>query len=170
MKKAISNKYRLIRIPSYLHYFLSKWKRAIRMLEAKNGQTPTTSDILDYLNNKKITSAQRSIQEALKVDKNYLKLEDNLEDKNIAFEENHIDILSKDKLKEKIRYVLNTLTYKEREVIKMRYGLNAEEKKYTLEETAKMYGISRGRVSQIEANAIKKLRYPSRRKLLKEFV
>ncbi len=57
MKKAIDNKYRLIRIPSYLHYFLPKWKRAIRMLEAKNGQTPTTSDILDYLNNKEISNS-----------------------------------------------------------------------------------------------------------------
>ncbi len=98
-----------------------------------------------------------------------MKLEDNLEDKNLIYEDS-TNIISKDKLKEKIRYALNTLTYKEREVIKMRYGLNAEEKGYTLEETGRKYGISRERVRKIEAKAIRKLQHSSRRKLLEEFI
>ena len=72
-------------------------------------------------------------------------------------------------LKEKLGDVLGTLTYREREIIKLRYGLG-DGYTYTLEEVGKIFKVTRERVRQIEAKAIRKLQHPIRSRLLEGFV
>ena len=72
-------------------------------------------------------------------------------------------------LKEKLGDVLGTLTYREREIIKLRYGLG-DGFTYTLEEVGKIFKVTRERVRQIEAKAIRKLQHPIRSRLLEGFV
>ncbi|NQV23857.1 MAG: sigma-70 family RNA polymerase sigma factor, partial [Rhodopirellula sp.] len=72
-------------------------------------------------------------------------------------------------LKEKIDYVLKTLTYREREIIKLRYGLG-DGYTYTLEEVGRIFKVTRERVRQIEAKAVRKLQHPVRSRQLKGFL
>ncbi len=86
-------------------------------------------------------------------------------DENMAVE----DVVIGDQLKEDIRAVLNTLTDRERKIIELRYGLN-DDRERTLEEIGAMYGVTRERIRQIEAKALRKLRHPSRTKKLKDYL
>ncbi|MCK4301015.1 MAG: sigma-70 family RNA polymerase sigma factor, partial [Planctomycetes bacterium] len=72
-------------------------------------------------------------------------------------------------LKDKIRHVLSTLTYREREIIKLRYGLG-DGQTYTLEEVGRMFNVTRERVRQIEAKAVRKLQHPVRSRKLEGFL
>ena len=72
-------------------------------------------------------------------------------------------------LRRRINKVLKTLSYREREIIKLRYGLG-DGYSYTLEETGRIFKVTRERIRQIEAKALRKLRHPSRSKRLKSFV
>ena len=72
-------------------------------------------------------------------------------------------------LKEKIDQVLKTLTYREREIIKLRYGLG-DGYSYTLEEVGHIFKVTRERIRQIEAKALRKLRHPSRSRRLKDYL
>jgi len=76
---------------------------------------------------------------------------------------------AKEMLKDKIHSVLNTLTYREREIIKLRYGLG-DGHTYTLEEVGRIFHVTRERVRQIEAKAVRKLQHPVRSRQLEGFI
>ena len=76
---------------------------------------------------------------------------------------------AKEMLKDKIDSVLNTLTYREREIIKLRYGLG-DGYTYTLEEVGRIFNVTRERVRQIEAKAVRKLQHPVRSRQLEGFI
>jgi RNA polymerase primary sigma factor len=91
---------------------------------------------------------------------------DFIEDENTA---SPISLAAQEMLKDKIKSVLNTLTYREREIIKLRYGLG-DGYTYTLEEVGKIFNVTRERVRQIEAKAVRKLQHPVRSRQLEGFV
>ncbi|MCA9998912.1 MAG: sigma-70 family RNA polymerase sigma factor, partial [Anaerolineales bacterium] len=80
-----------------------------------------------------------------------------------------VDAASKELLREQIRNVLGFLSDREREVLEMRFGLN-DGKDHTLEEVGKSFGVTRERIRQIEAKALRKLRHPSRSKSLRDYL
>ncbi|MHA1574087.1 MAG: sigma-70 family RNA polymerase sigma factor, partial [Alphaproteobacteria bacterium] len=83
--------------------------------------------------------------------------------------DNPISVAAQEMLKDKINSVLDTLTYREREIIKLRYGLG-DGYTYTLEEVGKMFNVTRERVRQIEAKAVRKLQHPVRSRQLESFI
>jgi RNA polymerase primary sigma factor len=83
--------------------------------------------------------------------------------------DNPADSAMQDMLREKIDHVLKTLTYREREIIKLRYGLG-DGYTYTLEEVGRIFQVTRERVRQIEAKAVRKLQHPVRSKQLRGFL
>jgi len=91
---------------------------------------------------------------------------DFIEDDDI---ENPVNTATQEMLKDKIEHVLKTLTYREREIIKLRYGLG-DGYTYTLEEVGRIFKVTRERVRQIEAQAVRKLQPPVRAKQLKGFL
>jgi RNA polymerase primary sigma factor len=93
-------------------------------------------------------------------------LGDFIEDESIV---GPVDAASKELLREQIRQVLDFLTDREREVLEMRFGLN-DGKDHTLEEVGKRFGVTRERIRQIEAKALRKLRHPSRSKSLRDYL
>jgi RNA polymerase primary sigma factor len=80
-----------------------------------------------------------------------------------------VDAASKELLREQIRQVLGFLSEREREVLEMRFGLN-DGKDHTLEEVGREFGVTRERIRQIEAKALRKLRHPSRSKALRDYL
>jgi RNA polymerase primary sigma factor len=80
-----------------------------------------------------------------------------------------VDAASKELLREQVRNVLGFLTDRERSVIEMRFGLN-DGKDHTLEEVGRDFGVTRERIRQIEAKALRKLRHPSRSKALRDYL
>ncbi|MFW5942603.1 MAG: RNA polymerase sigma factor RpoD [Chloroflexota bacterium] len=93
-------------------------------------------------------------------------LGDFIEDESV---DQPVDAASKELLREQIRQVLGFLTDREREVLEMRFGLN-DGKDHTLEEVGKRFGVTRERIRQIEAKALRKLRHPSRSKALRDYL
>ena len=79
------------------------------------------------------------------------------------------DAASRELLREQIRNVLTALNEREREVLEMRFGLN-DGKDHTLEEVGKSFGVTRERIRQIEAKALRKLRHPSRSRSLRDYL
>jgi RNA polymerase primary sigma factor len=80
-----------------------------------------------------------------------------------------VDAASKQLLREQVRNVLGFLSDREREVLEMRFGLN-DGKDHTLEEVGRRFGVTRERIRQIEAKALRKLRHPSRSKVLRDYL
>ncbi|HVE13419.1 MAG TPA: sigma-70 family RNA polymerase sigma factor, partial [Elusimicrobiota bacterium] len=83
--------------------------------------------------------------------------------------DNPVESATQEMLKDKIEQVLKTLTYREREIIKLRYGIG-DGYTYTLEEVGRIFKVTRERVRQIESKAIRKLRHPSRSRALRDYM
>ena len=93
-------------------------------------------------------------------------LEDFIEDKELSA---HLKITSYILLKKQLEYVLSTLNYREKRVLELRFGI-ATGHPHTLEEVGKEFGVTRERIRQIEAKALRKLRHPSRSNKLKDYI
>jgi len=172
--KALSEKARLIRLPLNRANELLQIEKAKRALSQKNGDNPTAVEIAEALSMKKndvkdILNASRqyvSIESPLGTSDRDGKLSDLIEDTNGHEPED--DLLTRD-LKDTIRRTLMTLSENEREVIKYRFGLEGV-KPMSLKELGKMFGLTKERIRQIEKKAIKRLKHPSRRHKLEDFV
>ena len=172
--KALSEKARLIRLPLNRANELLQIEKAKRELSQKNGDNPTAVEIAEVLSMKKndvkdILNASRqyvSIESPLGTSDRDGKLSDLIEDANGHEPED--DLLTRD-LKDTIRKTLMTLSENEREVIKYRFGLEGV-KPMSLKELGKMFGLTKERIRQIEKKAIKRLKHPSRRHKLEDFV
>ena len=145
-----------------------------REFSQKNGDNPTAVEIAEILDMKKndvkdILNASKqyvSIESPLGTSDRDGKLSDLIEDAN--GHEPEQDLIMKD-LKETIRKTLETLSENEREVIKYRFGLEGV-RPMSLKELGKMFGLTKERIRQIEKKAIKRLKHPSRRHRLEDFV
>ncbi|MDZ7816897.1 MAG: RNA polymerase sigma factor RpoD [Planctomycetota bacterium] len=171
--RAVADQARTIRIPVHMIETMSKLKRVAKQLTQELGREPLLNEIAEI--------AEMSVSEVtriFKIAKNPVSIDtpvgdsddsfigDFIEDKSV---ESPINLASFDMLKDKIDDVLATLSYREREIIKLRYGLN-DGYAYTLEEVGRKFKVTRERVRQIEAKALRKLQHPIRARHLEGFL
>jgi RNA polymerase sigma factor (sigma-70 family) len=172
ISRSIADQSRTIRIPVHLIETKNKANKAIAELTMRLGRSPSTKEVADHLNLdlEKILKVMDSVKNPISLDSPIGEKEDTslgnfiANDQIESPEKNFKHIM----LKEKLEQVLSTLELREAEIIRLRFGLNGETPK-TLEEVGNIFNITRERVRQIEAKAVRKLRHPSRSKNLFEF-
>ena len=171
--RAIADQARTIRIPVHVIEIMTKLRRVAKKLVQQLGREPEVDELAE--------AAGITVEEAervLKIGRQPVSLdrpvgdgEDTLFGELVPDDasENPAIAAASEMLKDKIDQVLKTLTYREREVIKLRYGLG-DGYTYTLEEVGRIFKVTRERVRQIEAKAVRKLQHPVRSKQLKGFL
>ena len=172
--RARADQSRTLRIPVHMVENINRMLKAQRTLIQKLNRDPTPEEIAKEMGSdmdaKKVCEMQQMSLDPLSLEKPVGEEEDSrvgdfIEDKDNLSPE---DYASKMLLKERINEVLSELTPREEKVIRLRYGLD-DGRSHTLEEVGKEFNVTRERIRQIEAKAIKKMRHPSRAKLLKDF-
>jgi len=171
--RSIADQARTIRIPVHMIETMSKVRNATKKLIQKNGREPTIKEISCELG-----ISEEETRKVIKISKHPISLDRPIGDSDDGFfgdfiedrtTESPINAATHEMLKEKLEQVLNTLTYREREIIKLRYGLG-DGYTYTLEEVGKIFRVTRERVRQIEAKAVRKLQHPIRSRMLEGFL
>jgi len=171
--RAIADQARTIRIPVHMVETINKLIRESRQLLQELGREPTPQEIADQMG----MSVER-VREILKISQEPVSLETPIGEE----EDSHLgDFIQDDNvpvpaeaaaftlLKEQLDEVLETLTERERKVLKLRFGLE-DGRSRTLEEVGKEFNVTRERIRQIEAKALRKLRHPSRSRKLKDYL
>ncbi len=171
--RAIADQARTIRIPVHMVETINKQIRVSRQLLQSLGREPTTEEIAKEMGitEDKVREIQKIAQETISLDTPVGEEEDSnlgtfLQDETAA---NPSEAATNLMLKEQLLDVLNSLTPREQKVIMLRYGIDDGHPR-TLEEVGKEFNVTRERIRQIEAKALKKLRQPSRSKRLKDFL
>ncbi len=171
--RAIADQARTIRIPVHMVETINKVIRVSRQLLQELGHDPSAEEIADEMG-----MPVEKVREILKIAQEPVSLETPIgeeEDSHLGDfipdedAEEPAEAASFSMLKEQISDVLDTLTPRERRVIELRFGMN-DGKSRTLEEVGREFGVTRERIRQIEAKAIRKLRHPSRSKKLSDFL
>ncbi len=171
--RAIADQARTIRIPVHMIETMTKLRRAGKQLFHELGREPSVEEMAE-LAGVNIEEAQRVMKIArtpISLDRPVGESEDSFFGEFIEDHSGDSPVTSatSEMLKDKIDVVLKTLTYREREIIKLRYGLG-DGYTYTLEEVGRIFKVTRERVRQIEAKAVRKLQHPVRSKQLKGFL
>ncbi|HBF12291.1 MAG TPA: RNA polymerase sigma factor RpoD [Deltaproteobacteria bacterium] len=171
--RAIADQARTIRIPVHMIETINKLVRTSRYLVQEKGREPTPEEIAE-----KMEMPLEKVRKVLRIAKEPISLEtpigeeedshlgDFIEDKSIA---SPGDAAINFNLGDQTKMVLSTLTPREEKVLRMRFGIG-ERSDHTLEEVGRDFSVTRERIRQIEAKALRKLRHPSRSKKLKSFV
>ncbi len=171
--RAIADQARTIRIPVHMIETINKLIRTSRYLVQELGREPVPEEIAE-----KMEFPVDKVRKVLKIAKEPISLEtpigeeedshlgDFIEDKRVA---SPVDAVINLNLSEQTRKALATLTPREEKVLRMRFGIG-EKADHTLEEVGQDFTVTRERIRQIEAKALRKLRHPSRRKELKSFI
>ncbi len=171
--RAIADQARTIRIPVHMVETINRLIRTSRRLQQELGREPTSEEIGVDMQ----LDADR-VREIIKISQEPVSLEMPIgeeEDSSLGdfIEDNKVlapaDAASRKMLKEQMDDVLSTLSDRERQVLAMRFGLE-DGRTRTLEEVGKAFGVTRERIRQIEAKALRKLRHPSRSKKLKDYL
>lgn len=171
--RSIADQGRTIRIPVHMIEILNKLWRAEKHLLQELGREATIEELADELEMppQRVLALQRMAQQPISLqtpvgEEGEATFGDLIEDKSI---ENPWETTSFHLLKERLSEVLTTLTERERRVVEMRFGLTDGEER-TLEEIGQMYQVTRERIRQIEAKALRKLRHPTRIRQLQGFL
>lgn len=171
--RAIADQARTIRIPVHMVETINKLIRVQRQLLQDLGREPTPEEIAEEMD-----LTPEKVREILKIAQEPVSLEtpigeeddshlgDFIEDQEATSPSDHA---AYEMLKEQLEDVLDTLTDREENVLRLRFGLD-DGRTRTLEEVGKVFGVTRERIRQIEAKALRKLRHPSRSKRLKDFL
>ncbi len=171
--RAIADQARTIRIPVHMIETINKLIRTSRQLVQENGREPSSEEIAE-----RMQLPLDKVRKVLKIAKEPISLEtpigeeedshlgDFIEDKGVI---SPIEAVIKNNLSESTAKVLATLTPREEKVLRMRFGIG-EKSDHTLEEVGHDFEVTRERIRQIEAKALRKLRHPSRSKKLKSFM
>lgn len=171
--RAIADQARTIRIPVHMVETINKLVRVQRQLLQDLGREPTPEEIGEEMD-----LTPEKVREILKIAQEPVSLEtpigeeddshlgDFIEDQEATSPSDHA---AYEMLKEQLEDVLDTLTDREENVLRLRFGLD-DGRTRTLEEVGKVFGVTRERIRQIEAKALRKLRHPSRSKRLKDFL
>ena len=171
--RAIADHARTIRIPVHMIETMSKLRNISKGLMQELGREPTIEEIA-----KKAKMNVSETRRVLKISRHPISLDrpvgesedsyfgDFIEDEKA---DNPVESATQEMLKDKIEQVLKTLTYREREIIKLRYGIG-DGYTYTLEEVGRIFKVTRERVRQVEAKAIRKLQHPVRARKLEGFL
>jgi RNA polymerase primary sigma factor len=173
LTRAIADQARTIRIPVHMVETINRLLRISRRLAQEYGREPTSREIA-----KEMEVSSDKVREIVKVSQLPISLEspigeeedsplgNSIEDRNAL---PPVDIASKQLLKEQIEDVLTTLTPREKRVLELRFGLE-DGRSRTLEEVGVEFNVTRERIRQIEAKALRKLRHPSRSRKLKDYL
>ena len=171
--RAIADQARTIRIPVHMVETINKLVREQRNLLQELGQDPTPEQIAERMEMTpdKVREILKIAQEPVSLgtpigEEDDSHLGDFIEDEVI---ENPVDYTTRVVLREQLDEVLDTLTDREENVLRLRFGLD-DGKMRTLEDVGKVFNVTRERIRQIEAKALRKLRHPSRSKQLKDFI
>jgi RNA polymerase primary sigma factor len=171
--RAIADHARTIRIPVHMIETMSRLRTASKALHQKLGREATIEEIAE--------EAEMTVEETrrvLKISKHPISLDRPIGESEDSYfgdfiEDDDVDSpvasAGQEMLKERIDVVLKTLTYREREIIKLRYGIG-DGYTYTLEEVGRIFKVTRERVRQVEAKAIRKLQHPVRARKLEGFL
>ncbi len=171
--RAIADQARTIRIPVHMVETINKLVRVSRQLLQELGREPTPEEIAERMELpvERIREIQKISQEPVSMEtpigeESDSHLGDFIEDPDAHAPE---DAAAYEMLKEQMKDILDTLTDREENVLRLRFGLD-DGRTRTLEEVGKVFGVTRERIRQIEAKALRKLRHPSRSKRLKDFL
>ncbi|MCB9060181.1 MAG: RNA polymerase sigma factor RpoD [Halobacteriovoraceae bacterium] len=171
--RAIADQARTIRIPVHMIETINKMVRTSRQLIQELGREPTPEEIADRMELpvEKVKKVQKISKEPISLETPIGEEEDSslgdfIEDKKII---SPADAVMSITLSEQTRAVLRTLTPREEKVLRMRFGIG-EKSDHTLEEVGQDFFVTRERIRQIEAKALRKLRHPSRSKMLKAYI
>jgi RNA polymerase primary sigma factor len=171
--RSIADQARTIRIPVHMIETMSKIRNVSKRLLQENGREPSIEEMA-----KEIKISVSEARRVLKISRHQISLDKTVgESADSAFgdflednkAESPVSAAAQEMLKEKIESVLETLTYREREIIKLRYGIG-DGYTYTLEEVGKRFMVTRERVRQIEVKAVMKLQHPTRSRRLEGFL
>jgi RNA polymerase primary sigma factor len=171
--RAIADQARTVRVPVHIFGNMAKLQATASQLTQKHHREPTVEEIANA-NGMSVDDARRALRffrNPTSLDRSIGESEDThfgslIEDQRV---EQPIDAASRDSLRDAIEQVLRTLNPREREIIRMRFGLD-DGFAYTLEEVGRVFNITRERIRQIEARAIRKLQHPARTERLEGFV
>ena len=170
--RAIADQARTIRIPVHMIETINKLIKISRILVQEHGREPNPEEIAE-----KMGFPLEKVRKVLKIAKEPISLEtpigeeedshlgDFIEDKKIM---SPVEAVTKFDLSEQTRKIMTTLTPREEKVLRKRFGVG-EKADHTLEEVGREFSVTRERIRQIEAKALRKLRHPRRRKLLESF-
>jgi RNA polymerase primary sigma factor len=171
--RSIADQARTIRIPVHMIETINKLNRIQRQLLQRMGREPTPEELAEEME-----MPEDKIRKVMKIAKEPISMEtpigddedsslgDFIEDSNILSPQDAADSEGRS---ETVREMLNTLTPREAKVLRMRFGLSMNTD-HTLEEVGKQFDVTRERIRQIEAKALRKLRHPSRAERLKSFL
>ncbi len=171
--RAIPEQSKVVRIPVHMVEIISKINRALRKMTHEMGREPTLEEL-----SVELTMPLERIRKVMKIARDPVSLEaptgkddsstfgDCIEDKRVSRPEDAAILAD---LRGITTNVLATLTPKEERILRMRFGLGKEGKEHTLEEVGKIFNVTRERIRQIEAKALRKLKHPSRARKLRGF-
>ena len=171
--RSIADQARTIRIPVHMIETINKLNRISRQIMQETGQEPTPEELSKYMD-----MPEDKIRKVLKIAKEPISMETPIgedEDSNLGdfIEDSNgilpIDFATSAGLREATREVLSSLTPREAKVLRMRFGIDMNTD-HTLEEVGKQFDVTRERIRQIEAKALRKLRHPSRAEKLQSFI
>ncbi len=169
--RAISDQARLMRVPVHMVETIYKQNKAVRDLQQELGRDPSVEEIAERLNTtvEKVVEVQRISQDPISLESKMgheeeSKIGDIIPDENALSPQ---DIAQQNMLKEQLLSVLESLTPREQKVLRLRYGLDDAHPR-TLEEVGREFSVTRERIRQIEAKALRKLRHPSKLKKLRD--
>ena len=171
--RAIADQARTIRIPVHMVETINKLIRISRQLVQRLGREPTAAEIAAEMeiSSDRVEEIQRIAQEPVSLETPIGEEEDSqlgdfLEDKDMP---NPEEVAASMILREQLEELLDDLSEREREVLRLRFGLE-DGHAHTLEDVGKKFGVTRERIRQIEAKALRKLRHPSRSRRLRDFL
>jgi len=171
--RAIADHARTIRIPVHMIETMSRLRAASKALHQELGREPTIEEIA-----KEVSMSVQETRRVLNISKHPISLDRPIGESEDSYfgdfiEDDDVDSpvasATQEMLKERIDQVLKTLSYREREIIKLRYGIG-DGYTYTLEEVGRIFKVTRERVRQVEAKAIRKLQHPVRARKLEGFL
>jgi RNA polymerase primary sigma factor len=171
--RAIADHARTIRIPVHMIETMSRLRTAGKILHQKFGREPTIEEISE-----EVDMSVAETRRVLKISKHPISLDRPIGESDDSYfgdfiEDDEVDSpvasATQEMLKDRIDSVLKTLSYREREIIKLRYGIG-DGYTYTLEEVGRIFKVTRERVRQVEAKAIRKLQHPVRARKLEGFL
>jgi len=171
--RAIADHARTIRIPVHMIETMSRIRSASKVLHQELGREPTIEEIAN-----EVGMSVQETRRVLNISKHPISLDRPIGDSEDSYfgdfiEDDDVDSpvasATQEMLKERIDMVLKTLSYREREIIKLRYGIG-DGYTYTLEEVGRIFKVTRERVRQVEAKAIRKLQHPVRARKLEGFL